>query len=144
MRLYSCRNVTRRYLASLLGGYIFGFSAFTLGHLTFGDLPLLIVFPVPLAIYFAARRIADEISERKFIWLIASLLLAQFLLSLEIFATMTMFGAIALGLGLMLANDSQIKKRTLALLKPLAKSYAATLIVVGVDPVSWTVAEWGK
>ena len=88
------------------------------------------MFPVPLATYFAARRLAGEISERTFTRLIALLLMAQFLLSLEIFATMTMFGAIALGLGFVLATDREVKQRTLALLKPLARSYAATLIVV--------------
>ena len=125
-----CRYVTRSYLSSLLGGYIFGFSAFALGHLTFGDLPLLTVFPVPLTVYFAVRQIADEISERKFVRLMTLLLLVQFLLSLEIFATMTMCGAIALGLGVALTNDSQIKQRMLSLLTPMTKSYTATLIVV--------------
>ncbi|HTJ09635.1 MAG TPA: hypothetical protein VL393_08095 [Candidatus Binataceae bacterium] len=125
-----CRYITRSYLSSLLAGYIFGFSAFTLGHLTFGDLPLLTVFPVPLTVYFAVRQIADEISERNFVRLMTLLLLVQFLLSLEIFATMTMFGVIALGLGVALTNDNQIKQRMLSFLKPMAKSYTATLIVV--------------
>jgi hypothetical protein len=85
---------------------------------------------VPLAIYFTARRLAGEISERAFTRLIALLLMAQFLSSLEIFATMTMLGAVALGLGFVLASDQEVKQGTLALLKPLARGYATALIVI--------------
>ena len=91
-----CRYITRDYIASLLGGYIFGFSAFMLGQLICGHLHMLLAFPVPLCVYLALRRINEEITARTFTLLLSSILVVEFLLSLEIFATMTMLGAFAL------------------------------------------------
>ena len=61
-----CRHITRDYIASLLGGYIFGFSAFMLGQLICGHLHMLLTFPVPLYAYLALRRIGEEITARTF------------------------------------------------------------------------------
>ena len=91
-----CRYITRDDIASLLGGYIFGFSAFMLGQLICGHLHMLLAFPVPLCVYFALRRIDEEISARTFTLFLSSILVTEFLLSLEVFATMTMLGAFAL------------------------------------------------
>jgi hypothetical protein len=91
-----CRHIARNYPAALLGGYIFGFSPFMLGHLTSRHLHLLLAFSVPLCIYLTLLRIEARINQRNFIFLLASILVVQFLLSLEIFATMTMFGAFGL------------------------------------------------
>jgi hypothetical protein len=123
-----CRYLSRDYWASVMGGYIFGFSAFEVGHLLFGDISLLLVFPVPLAVYFALRRIAGEMTERRFAVMLTVLLVAQILLSLELFATMTMFGAFTILLGWSFATHDQ-RKRLLQLLKPIALSYivASTL-----------------
>lgn len=68
-----CRYISQHYWGSLLSGYIFGFSAFMLGHLTSGHLNLLLVFPVPLAAYCAARRLADDTTDRYFTLTLASL-----------------------------------------------------------------------
>ena len=124
-----CRYLSRSYWASLLGGYIFGFSAFFLGHQIFGDLVLLIVFTVPLAVYFATRRIAREISDRRFAVVLTALLIMQFLLSLEVVATMTICAAISLLLGWSFAT-SDLRQRLLTLLKPIAYSYGLSMIIV--------------
>jgi len=92
-----CWHITRDYSASLLGGYIFGFSPFMLGQLTSGHLHLLLVFAVPLSLYLVLLRIDEQISRLNFTLLLASILFAQLLLSLEIFATITMFGALVPG-----------------------------------------------
>src|SRR5262249_13940520 len=41
-----CRYVTGRFVASLFGGYVFGFSTYMLGQLL-GHLHLVLVFPIP-------------------------------------------------------------------------------------------------
>jgi hypothetical protein len=112
-----------------LGGYIFGFSPFMLGQLTFGHLHMVLAFSVPLCIYLTLLRIKARISQRNFIFLLASILVAQFLLSLEIFATMTMFGAFGLLLSWSFVSERH-RKMALALLAPLASAYGIALIAV--------------
>ena len=124
-----CRYLSRSYWPSLLGGYIFGFSAFFLGHLTFGHLHMLLAFPVPLIVYFTALRLNDEMSGARFLALITLLLVAQFLESLEVFASMTMLGAIVLVLGWP-AAAKETKRRLLKLLKLIAFGYGLTCIIV--------------
>jgi hypothetical protein len=124
-----CRHIVGDYPAALLGGYIFGFSPFMLGQLTSGHLQMLIAFPVPLCIYVTLLRNEARISQRIFIFLLSSLLVVQFLLSLEIFATMTMFGAFGLLLTWSFGSDRH-RKRTLDLLLSLACAYGIALIVV--------------
>ena len=124
-----CRYLSRSYWASLLGGYIFGFSAFFLGHQIFGDLVFLVVFSVPLAVYFATRLIAREMTERRCAVVLTALLVMQFLLSLEIVATMTICAAISLLLGWSFAK-SDLRQRLITLLKPIAYSYGLSMIIV--------------
>lgn len=124
-----CRHLSRSWWAALLGGYLYGFSAFVLDGLRFGHLHLTLVFCAPLLAYFAARRLAEEISELGFVLLLTPLLIAQFLLSTEIFATMTMFGALALLLGWSF-SPSEPARRIIMLLRPVACAYALTLMLV--------------
>jgi hypothetical protein len=121
-----CRYLSRSFWASIMGGYIFGFSALEFGHLLFGDISLLLVFPVPLVVYFALRRIMGEMTERRFAVVLAILLLAQILLSLELFATMTMFGAFSILFGWSFATQD-LRERLLKLLRPIAFSYILAL-----------------
>jgi hypothetical protein len=95
----------------------------------FANLGLLLVCPVPLAVYFAVRRIAGEITARRFTLLLALILVAQFLLGIEIFLTLNMAGALALLLGLTYA-DADVRQRVLSLLKPIAYAYVLALAVV--------------
>ncbi|MDQ6806112.1 MAG: hypothetical protein M3065_14400, partial [Actinomycetota bacterium] len=44
-----CRYITAGTLASLVGGYIYGFSPYMLGHMQ-GHLDLVMIFPVPAAV----------------------------------------------------------------------------------------------
>lgn len=124
-----CRYLTGSYWTSLLGGYLFGFSSFILGQLLLGHLHLLLIFPVPLAVYVAVRRFAGEITENRFIALFALLLVSEFLLSLEIFATMTVFASLALLLGWASATG-ETRKRILALITSMGYAYAASLTLV--------------
>ena len=124
-----CRYLTGNYWASLMGGYVFGFSAFMLGRMAFGHLPLLLAFPVPLIVYVAARRFAEQMTERTFVLVLTLLLVTQFLLFIEIYATMTMLGALALVLGWSFgAMDA--RRRILALVRPIIYSYGIATVLV--------------
>jgi hypothetical protein len=124
-----CRHIAHSYWPAILGGYLFGFSAYMLGHTFAGHLNLVLVFPVPLAVYLAVRRISGTFKPFAFAALMGLTLAAQFLLSTEIFATMTVFGvmAIALALGF---NEGEDRRRIAWLLASLASAYALTLLLV--------------
>jgi len=124
-----CRYITRDYAASWLGGYIFGFSPFMLGQLISGHLHMMLVFSVPLCAYLALRRINEEITGRNFTLLLGLILVAQFLLSLEVFATMTMLGAFALFSVLSFGPD-RASKQIPGMLTSVACAYGIATIVV--------------
>jgi hypothetical protein len=123
-----CRRVTANYLAAVVGGYIFGFSAYMLAE-TRGHLPLLFVFPVPLAVLLVLNRLAGRISAFCFSALLGVVLVTVFFCWVELYATITLFGAIALGLG-MIYSDGAMRQRIRGLLIQIGSAYAISLIVV--------------
>ncbi|WP_298224502.1 hypothetical protein [Acidocella sp.] len=60
------RQITHDWRASLIGGYLFGFSSYELAQLL-GHLNLDLTFLVPLAVLLCVRRFQGEISRRLFI-----------------------------------------------------------------------------
>ena len=99
-----CRYVVQRFWPAWLGGCIFAFSPYMLtGMIGF----LMLVFPLPLAVWATLRRLAVELSARRFVTILVTLLVAQFLMSPEIFATGTLFGAIAIALAARSASDEE-------------------------------------
>jgi hypothetical protein len=122
-----CRRITARFWPSLAGGYIFGFSAYVLAEIR-AHLLLILIFPVPLAVLLTLRRLDDEIGAASFVALMALTLAACFMLSLEMFATVTFFGAIALALGAALGAD-ELRRRIYALITQLVLSYLIVLVV---------------
>jgi len=124
-----CRHIAHSYWPAILGRYLFGFLAYMLGHTFAGRLNLVLVFPVPLAVYLAVRRISGTFKPFAFAALMGLTLAVQFLLSTEIFATMTVFGvmAIALALGF---SEGEDRRRIAWLLASLASAYALTLLLV--------------
>jgi hypothetical protein len=120
-----CRRIASRFWPALVGGYIFGFSAYTLAEIR-AHLLLILIFPVPLAVILVLRRLEAEIRTATFVPLMALLLAASFLLSIEMFATMTFFGMIALALAAVLGPDEN-RRRIYALLPQLAISYLIVL-----------------
>ena len=93
-----CRHLTGRNGASILGGYVFGFSPYFLSHLQ-SHLVLILAFPVPLAILLTARLLEGTVRPRIFVPLMAVLLALQFGFSLELFASLTAVGVVALMMG---------------------------------------------
>lgn len=90
-----CRYVTRAFWPSVLGGYLFGFSTYELGHML-GHLNLVLTFIIPLCGYLVLLRLDGAVSPRAFTGFFALALVAQFSFSTEIFATLTLFGAITM------------------------------------------------
>ena len=124
-----CRRVTGAFWPAVLGGYIFGFSPYMLGHTLGGHLNLTLVFPIPLIAFVALRRLDGEISARRFTVDTAVLLVVQFLCGIELFTTMTLFAGFSLLVALIF-SDAENRARTLKLVGPLAGAYTTAMIVL--------------
>jgi hypothetical protein len=123
-----CRYLTGAYCASLTGGYVFGFSAYMLGQ-TLAHLDLLLVFPVPLFTLLLIRGFRADLAWRTLVAGLALVLAAQFLMFIELFASMTLFAGIAL-IVVLVAGSSAEKARSVNLLPTVALSYAIALVAV--------------
>jgi hypothetical protein len=93
-----CRHLTHSFWPSLVGGYLFGFSSYELGHVL-GQPQLTAVFVVPLVALVAVRRIESRLSSYRFVVELGLLLALQAYLAMEIAFTLT----IALALAVILA-----------------------------------------
>ncbi len=123
-----CRRVTGAFWPSVLGGYVFGFSPYMLGELL-GHLCLIAVFPVPLIALITVERLDDEISAARFAVMLAALLVAQFLCSVELFVTITLVGGFSLLLALVLfESDVGIRLRRLAV--PIVGGYLISTAIL--------------
>lgn len=89
------RRITGRFWPSVIGGYVFGFSTYLLGHLAM-HVNLELVFIPPLCAYLVLRRLDGSMSPPTFAVLLALLLVFQFLTSTEVFATMMLVGIASL------------------------------------------------
>jgi hypothetical protein len=103
-----CRYIVPRFLPAWLGGYVFAFSPYMLGGMI-GSVFLMLVFPLPLAVRATLRRLAGETSPGGFVTIMTSLLVVQFLLSPEIFASGALFGTIAIGLATRSAPEKEAR-----------------------------------
>jgi hypothetical protein len=88
-----CETITDDWLASLIGGYFYGFSSYELSQLL-AHLNLDIICLVPLILLLCIRRVRGDMSGRVFIAGLAACLLAELGLSTEILATLCVFGAL--------------------------------------------------
>lgn len=123
------RYVTRSWWASLIGGYLFGFSGYMIHWLWEGDPNLLLVFPTVLSLWLVLRAFNEEIGQRVFVGALALMLVAEFLISLEIFAITTIIGAIAFGFALVLLDNDTCRRMRAAII-PIVISYAVAVAVV--------------
>jgi hypothetical protein len=122
-----CRDMTGRTRASIVGGYVFGFSPYFLGQLQ-SHLFLLFAFPIPLAAMLTARLLEGRIGRRVFAPLMAVLLALQMGLSQELFATMTAVGIVTMLIGFAIGPEHwRVAVRNAA--APLAMSFALAALV---------------
>ena len=123
-----CRHLTKSFWPSLLGGYIFGFSSYMIAQAFGGHLVLVLIFPVPMALYLAVRWFDATLSSRMMVMLTGVTLAVQFFISVEIFATMIMFAALVLFLALGGTTGAN-RLRILRLIGVLACAYALALLI---------------
>ncbi len=123
-----CRHIVREFAPALLGGLVFGFSPYLVCKLL-GNINLALVPMLPLAVYLTLRALDGTMRRRTFIVLLALVLSAQFLLFIEIFATMTMSAAIAIAIALVVNGESD-RSRIRALIGPIALSYALAIALL--------------
>jgi hypothetical protein len=97
-----CRGLTGKFWPALAGGYVFGFSTYVLGQLT-SHVHLAFVALVPLAVHLAVRHLMGRLSARIFVAALGVVLAAQFTIANEIFATLAVFGAMTVVIGLAVA-----------------------------------------
>jgi hypothetical protein len=90
-----CRRLLKKELPSVIGGYLFGFSAYEFAQLT-GHLNLTLVFLIPVMVHVALRRVNREISRRAYVVLLALLFILQAGFSTELLAECVGFGLVLL------------------------------------------------
>ncbi len=131
-----CRYVTDKFPAALVGGYVFGFSAYMLGHLL-GHLNLVLIFPIPAGVHLMLRLIDGRISERRFIVLGALDLAALLLFSPELVFTFVILGGTTLVVAYLLVPV--VHDRLIAAIKPTLAAGAIAAIVT--SPVIYYAIE---
>jgi peroxiredoxin len=123
-----CKRVTNAFWPSVAGGYLFGFSTYIVSQMH-GHVNLVLIFPVPLCVYLVLRRIDGTMRAAAFVALLALALVFLFSTSTELFATATLFGAIAFVGALAFApRDSRGRLFGTGML--VASSYALAAIVL--------------
>ncbi len=124
-----CHSLTQRFGPSLLGGYIFGFSSYMLAQMSGGHLNLLAAFLIPLAVYLVLARLNERIERRAFTLGLLALETAQFLITNEVLATMTIFGGLALAAAWALGGH-ELRRRIAGLAAPIFFAYLGMAILV--------------
>jgi len=99
-----CRRLTGRFFPALVGGAVFGFSAYEMNHSAAGQLNLTYSLLVPVLAYLVVVWWQGSISSRAFVILAALIMAAQFYLFLETFADMTAILVVGLILAFALAG----------------------------------------
>src|SRR2546421_326744 len=122
-----CRRITRKWLPSLVGGYLFGFSSYLLGQL-FGHPHLTLVFLLPVMVHLVLRRLDGELGTGRFVAAMAACVVGQALLSPEIAVMFSLFGAAALALGALVFDTR--RRAIVGLVRPLTIALAIGAVVL--------------
>ena len=121
-----CNRVTKSFWPSLLGGYLFGFSAYMVGQMQ-QHLNLVLIFPVPILVYLVIRRVEGSLGVVTFVALASLTLLGLFSISTELFATTAFFGAFAVVIALIAGG-----RLRMPILRAVAFTCLAYVIVAAV------------
>ena len=122
-----CLYLTRNAVASILGGFLYGFSSYGLGQLE-GHLHLVFTFGPPAAALLTLKRLGGRISARRYLGLMVVVLIAQLSCGTEMAFTMTVMGVVALAAG-WIFSGAETRRRIVALLAPLAGAFALAAVV---------------
>jgi hypothetical protein len=88
---FLCLRVTQSFWPALIGGYLFGFSAYEMAA-DLATLNLSVTLIVPLLVLLALVRLEGGVFRLSCVLLASLLMVTEFLISIEIFATAVMFG----------------------------------------------------
>ena len=86
-------HLTRNHLASVLAGYSFGFSSYILGQ-SLAHIVLSFACFIPIAILISIQRFRGEIKRSTFITLLATFIVLEFGIYIEVAATATFFATV--------------------------------------------------
>ncbi len=127
-----CLAITDNPLAALLGGYLFGFSAYEMAQ-DAAVLNLSFTCFVPALLWVLLLRLQDKISRLRVVLLASLCLVAQFLISAEIFTLIFIFGGIAwlFALAYMPARRGVLARLFIDGL------LAAPIVAVALSPLLW-------
>jgi hypothetical protein len=123
-----CHRVTGRFWPSLVGGYLFGFSAYVVANVA-GFVNLVLVFPIPLLVYLAIRHVEGSLGPIAFVAGSVALLVGLFSISTELFGTAAIFGAIAFVIALVIAGDARDRLLRTGALILLSGAIAGVLLL---------------
>jgi hypothetical protein len=124
-----CYRLTGAFYPALVGGYLFGYSPYMLGHLVGGHLNLLLLFPAPLIVMAVLAGLQRTISPSSLILVLVLTFIAQFLCSIELAATTVIFGGVALLAGWWLSEEAD-QARWWALIKRLALAGLISIVIL--------------
>jgi hypothetical protein len=116
-----CRHLTGSLWASLVAGYLFGFSSALIQDALWGDPNVGGVFLLPLIVLVVVRYLQAELSRRALAWRLGVLLALQLLISTEVALTASLVGGLALSLAFWLVPGTRTRLR--AALIPIAAGY---------------------
>ena len=114
--------------ASLIGGYLFGFSTANLRQIEPGHLNLSGVFLFPLVALVVLRYVRGDLSGRGLAWRLGLLLAFQLTISTEFALVLTLALAVALALAFALLPDRRVPIRSALL--PILAGYGISVVVV--------------
>src|SRR5262249_27662460 len=104
-----CRYLATDFGPAWLGGYVFGLSPYMLGGMT-GHEHVVLVFPIPLALFVVLRRLAGQISARRMILALALLIVIEAGCFIEGLATAAAAGSLALVFALLFGSaDTRLR-----------------------------------
>jgi hypothetical protein len=131
------RRITTAFWPSVVGGALFGFSPFVTREILLGHLNLSLVFLIPLAAYLVIRRFDGTLGRASFVLLLTLVLVAQFSIFIEVFATMAVMAALV-GLVAFLVASKDIRRRIVETAALVAVAFALTGLLIA--PYLWTAA----
>ncbi|HEY1703167.1 MAG TPA: hypothetical protein VGG75_25985 [Trebonia sp.] len=124
----AARRLTGRFWASLLGGAVFAFNPYEVGHTLAGQVNLVALFPLPLMLYLTLLWRDGALRRTGFVWWLGAVMGLEFYVFSETFLMMTMMWAAALVVGLLITRGSD--RRTVARLASLVGlAYAVALVL---------------
>jgi hypothetical protein len=120
--------ITKKYMPSLIGGNIYGFSSYELGQLL-GHTNLYINFLIPLAILLFLLRLHGRLNKPVYIVLLTLTAVFQFGTSIEIFTTCLFFGAISLSV-FYFSSSTAMQKNIIKTLQESLWAFMASLVIL--------------